>query len=167
MRALGLDPGTTRRNPVGVALVRWGLDEPRPALLGSAQLLPGTSESLSDFLGRLGARLRADWLNGVEILGVEWPFVGENAQSALDLAACCGVALAAAGERGLSTYQLSPQQAKLALAGHGGADKDAMMAAARARFGRQLPKDQADAVGIALAALVKARHYEQLKLKRF
>lgn len=165
MRALGFDPGTTRRNPVGVALVAWPLDEERPALLGAAQLQPGTSEALADFLGRLGARLRGDWLNGVEIVGVEWPYVGENAQSALDLAACCGVALAAAGERGLRAYQLSPSEAKVALAGHGGADKDAMMAAARSRFGRQLPKDQADAVGIALAALVKARHYEQLKLR--
>ena len=166
MRALGIDPGATRRNPTGVALVAWPLDVERPALLGAAALLPGTSEALSDFLGRLGRRLSDDWLNGVEIVGVEWPYVGENAQSALDLAACCGVALGAAGERGLRTYQLSPSEAKVALAGHGGADKDAMMAAARARFGRTLPKDQADAVGIALAALIKARHYEQLKLKR-
>lgn len=155
MRVLGFDPGTTRANPAAVALLSNTQDG--PTLLGAASLYPAKAESLSAFLGRLGARLRGDWLSGVVLLGVEWPYVGANPRGALVLAACCGVALAAAGERGVRTKLISPQHAKLALAGHGAADKAAMMAAARLRFGRALPKDEADAVGIALAAMTEGK----------
>ena len=88
--------------------------------------------------------------------------MGENPQSALDLAACCGAVLGAAGERGVRCRLISPQGAKVALAGHGGADKTAMMAAVEHRFGCRLSKDRADAVGVALAALEKERQRRRL-----
>ena len=149
MRVLGFDPGTTKANPVGVALVAgW----PSPRLLGTAHLAPSAGDTLAEFLGALSQRMRNDWLNSVDLLAVEWPYIGKNAQSALDLAACCGAALAAAGERGVRTALIAPTQAKLALTGSGDADKAAMMAAVRIQFGVTIPKDHADAVGIALAA---------------
>ena len=164
MLSLGLDPGISRANPVGVALVRWPLGESSPVLLGTAQLAPLPREPLATFLGRLSYRLSLDWLQGVQLLGVEWSYVGENAQSALDLAACCGAALAAAGEAGITAHLVTPSQAKLALAGRGNADKPMMIDAVRQQFGRTVPKDQADAVGIALAALTLARRPAQLRL---
>jgi crossover junction endodeoxyribonuclease RuvC len=100
----------------------------------------------------------------VQLLAVEWPYVGENPQSALDLAACCGAALASAGEVGIPAHLISPAQAKQALAGVGNAPKEQMIAAVRLQFGRTVPKDQADAVGIALAALTLARRPAQLRL---
>ena len=166
MIALGIDPGITRENPVGAALVRWPLGEASPVLLGAATLRPVGSEPLALFLGRLGLRLRTDWLNNVELAGVEWPYIGENPQSALDLAACCGVVLGAAGEAGIRCLQVSPAQAKLALAGRGSATKQMMIDAAHQQFGRALVKDAADAVGIALAALVEARRAVQLPLPK-
>jgi crossover junction endodeoxyribonuclease RuvC len=149
MRVLGLDPGTTKANPTGVALLTgW----PSPRLLGTAHLAPERGDSLAEFLGVLSQRLRSDWLNGVDLLAVEWPYVGKNAQSALDLAACCGAAFAVAGERGIRCALVTPSQAKLALAGSGSADKAAMIDAVRVQFGIVVLKDHADAVGIALAA---------------
>jgi selenocysteine lyase/cysteine desulfurase len=48
MRVLGLDPGTTKGNPVGVALVTgW----PSPRLLGTAHLAPAAGDTLAEFLG--------------------------------------------------------------------------------------------------------------------
>ena len=166
MHAIGLDPGTTRQNPAAVALVRWLPGDPAPILLGTTQLTPARHETLAEYLGRLGARLRTDWLGGVTLLAVEWPYVGENPQSALDLAACCGAALAAAGEAGVTTHLVSPAQAKQALVGVGNATKEQMIAAVRVQFGRALPKDQADAVGIALAGLVIVRRAVQLPLPK-
>jgi Holliday junction resolvasome RuvABC endonuclease subunit len=154
MRILGFDPGTSPTNPAAVALIDWpsGGD---PRLIGTAQLAPRSGETQEAFLGRLAQRLRDDWLIGVDLIGVEWPYFDRNAQSALVLAACCGVALGAAGERGVRGVRVAPTEAKAALAGAGGADKAAMMAAVRFQFGVHVPKDQADAVGIALAARTK------------
>jgi crossover junction endodeoxyribonuclease RuvC len=151
VKILGLDPGTTATNPTGVALIDWpsGGD---PRLLGTAQIAPRPGESLESFLGRLAQRLRGDWLSGVDLLGIEWPYVGKNAQSAMMLAACWGAAQGAAGERGVSCVHIAPTQAKAALTGDGKADKAAMREAVRVQFGVKIPKDQADAVGIALAA---------------
>ena len=151
MRILGLDPGTTKPNPTGVALLTWALgDEAR--LLGTAHLAPTPHQSLASFLGELAARLRTDWLNQVDLVGIEWPYVGKNAQSALDLAACCGAVLSAAGERGIACVLISPAEGKLALAGTSSASKQAMIDAVRLQFRLAVPKDHADAVGIALAA---------------
>lgn len=154
MKILGFDPGTSATNPAAVALIDWpsGGD---PRLIGTAQMAPRSGETQEDFFGRVAQRLRDDWLIGVDLLGVEWPYAGQNVQSALVLAACCGVALGAAGERGIRGVRVAPTEAKAALAGAGGADKAAMKEAVRVQFGVKIPKDQADAVGIALAARTK------------
>jgi Holliday junction resolvasome RuvABC endonuclease subunit len=75
-----------------------------------------------------------------------------------------GGAATAAGEAGIVAHLVTPSQAKLALAGRGNADKQMMIDAVRQQFGRTVPKDQADAVGIALAALTLARRPAQLRL---
>jgi crossover junction endodeoxyribonuclease RuvC len=156
MRVLGFDPGTTKENPSAVALVSWPAGG-EPRLIGTAQMAPRPGDTLSAFLGTIGPRLRLDWLNRVDLVGVEWPYFGKNAQSALDLAACCGTAMTAAGERGIPCVQVSPSEAKKALTRKSDAEKKDMIEAVRVQFQMRVPKDQADAVGIALAAVVSYR----------
>jgi Holliday junction resolvasome RuvABC endonuclease subunit len=146
---LALDPGTTRTNPAGIALLR------------SCEVVEFTivfaplnrHESFSAFLGRLH-RMLSDIavVYPLTLCGVEWPFVGKNAQSALDLAAVCGVMLAVAGAAGVPCYQVNPTHVKQALTREAAASKKAMMDAVEQRYQIRISKDAADAVGVALAA---------------
>jgi crossover junction endodeoxyribonuclease RuvC len=146
---LALDPGTTRTNPAGIALLRT------PDTLEFATTFAplNSHEPFSSYLSRLDCFL-TDIAAGfpLTLCGVEWPFVGKNAQSALDLAAVCGVMLAVAGAAGVPCYQINPMHVKQALAGNAHATKAEMIAAVTQRYQVRISKDAADAVGVALAA---------------
>ena len=77
MRALGLDPGTTRRNPTGVALVVWPLAAERPQLLGATALLPEPAESLADFLDK-NPDVKKDWDTKVGDRMQKIVFIGQH-----------------------------------------------------------------------------------------
>jgi Holliday junction resolvasome RuvABC endonuclease subunit len=146
---LALDPGLTRTNPAGIALLRSCEEiqfaSPFPPL--------NSHEPFSAYLSRLDCFL-TDIAAGfpLTLCGVEWPFVGKNAQSALDLAAVCGVMLAVAGAAGVPCYQVNPTHVKQALTREAAASKKAMMDAVEQRYQIRISKDAADAVGVALAA---------------
>lgn len=59
-----------------------------------------------------------------EAVALESPFYGKNVQSMLKLGRAQGVAIAAAMAHGSPTVEYAPRKIKLAIAGHGNADKD-------------------------------------------
>ena len=146
---LAVDPGLTRTNPAGIAL----LSSCEVIQFATTFTPLNRHEPFSAYLGRLHLLLsNIAAASPLTLCGVEWPFVGKNAQSALDLAAVCGVVLAVAGAAGVPCYQVNPMHVKQALSGTTHATKADMIAAVTLRYQVKISKDAADAVGVALAA---------------
>ncbi|MFZ3043946.1 MAG: crossover junction endodeoxyribonuclease RuvC [Minisyncoccia bacterium] len=151
MRILAIDPGYDR---LGVAVIEG--DPSRPSLIWSDCILPEK--------GRREERLAHVW-NAVSeaiktyapgMLAIETLFFSINKKTAIGVAEARGAILSAAGVAGLPVVEYSPQQIKLAVTGHGGADKSAVA--------HMIPKllvlpekkrldDELDAIAIGITAL--------------
>lgn len=152
MRILAIDPGYDR---LGIAVIEG--DPSRPTLVMSACVLPEKGpreERLACVLCAIEDAIRA---HAPEALAIETLFFSVNKKTALGVAEARGVALAAAGHASLPVIECSPQQIKLAVAGHGGADKKAIASMVPRLV--SLPKkkrldDELDAIAIGITALV-------------
>jgi crossover junction endodeoxyribonuclease RuvC len=161
VRILGIDPGSrycgygvvervtrSARAPRGLAYVECGVLEPqRQAPLASrlAEIGVGLREVI--------AELRPD------AVAVEGVFHGRNARSALQLGHSRGVALACAGEAGLSVFEYAPATVKRSVAGSGAATKLQVLAMVRTFCAlRRAPRlDASDALAVAICHLFHAR----------
>jgi crossover junction endodeoxyribonuclease RuvC len=154
VRALGIDPGSR--------VTGWGVVERAGSSLraldcGTVAL--GAHETIGARLARLQDACRellAAWRPDVVVL--ERAFVARNVQSALRLGEVRGVVLAVVACSGAALRELTPAEAKLGVAGHGAADKDAVARGVRARLRLStLPaSDAADALALALCLLERA-----------
>jgi len=151
MKVLGIDPGYDR---LGMAVLEG--DPSRPTLVWSECILPpkGNPEV------RL-ARVYAETASALkehtpDILAIETLFFSTNKKTALAVAEARGAILAAAGAANVPVREFSPGTVKLAVTGHGGADK--------AAIARMLPHlltlpekkrldDELDAMAVAIAGL--------------
>ncbi len=156
MRILAIDPGFDR---MGIAVLEG--DPSKPALIWSDCITPekGPAEQ------RLAVVSRATWeaiqTYQPEALALETLFFSKSVSTALGVAEARGVVLAAAGAAGLPVIECSPQTVKLAVTGHGAADKTAIA--------RMVPKlvslppkpkrldDELDAIAVGIAGLSQAR----------
>ncbi|MHB8710305.1 MAG: crossover junction endodeoxyribonuclease RuvC [Minisyncoccota bacterium] len=151
MRILAIDPGYDR---LGIAIVEG--DPSRPTLLMSDCVLPakGAPEERLACIARAVAAAIEKY--APDALGIETLFFSINKKTALGVAEARGVVLAAAGVASLPVIECSPQQVKLAVTGHGGADKIAVA--------RMIPRllilppkkyldDEIDAIAIGITAL--------------
>jgi crossover junction endodeoxyribonuclease RuvC len=92
-------------------------------------------------------------------LAVERQIFAANKTTALDVAKALGVVLLAAAERGLEAREYAPPEVKLAVVGHGGAEKrqvQYMVAKLLGLEGPPRPDDAADALAIAIAHALRA-----------
>ncbi len=120
MRVLGIDPGT-RATGYGVV----GEDARRIYFVGAGtiktsgrlslpkrlrQIFEGLTQVISDFQP--------------DAIAVENTFLSNNFATALKLGQACGVALLSAELSGLKVYDYTPSQVKLAVVGHGAAEKE-------------------------------------------
>lgn len=99
--------------------------------------------------------------------GIESPWVGPNAATALYL----GMAYGAADYiiyklTGLKPYPVRPAEAKRHFTGHGNATKEEVARTAQLRFGIESPEylDVTDAMAVAFAVSIVHRQGEQLKI---
>lgn len=155
MRILAIDPGYDR---LGIAIIEG--DPSRPTLLMSACVEPAKG-AREDRLAEVSSAVTAA-ISGYspDALALETLFFSINKKTAIGVAEARGAILAAAGTASLPVIECSPQQIKLAVTGHGGADKTAV-----ARMIPQLvtlPKkkrldDELDAIAIGITALAKGR----------
>ncbi|MHB8660980.1 MAG: crossover junction endodeoxyribonuclease RuvC [Minisyncoccota bacterium] len=158
MRILAIDPGYDR---LGIAVIEG--NPSRPTLVMSDCVLPAKGAA-QERLAHI-AHAIADTIKtyAPDALGIETLFFSINKKTALGVAQARGVALAAAGIAALPVIECSPQQVKLAVTGHGGADK--------AAIARMIPRlvtlpkkkfldDELDAIAIGITALAAglARH---------
>lgn len=156
MRVIGIDPGYDR---LGIAVLEG--DPSRPTLVMSDCITPpkGTPE---ERLTRVYAEV-ADALAryAPDLLAIETLFFSTNKKTALMVSEARGAILAASGSKGVPVREFSPAVVKLAVTGHGAADK-----AAIARMVPQLvalPQkkrldDELDAIAVAIAGLSARLH---------
>jgi len=157
MFVLGIDPGVTR---CGYGFVQRESARPAAALaagvlttLPSAPL-PERLASLHADLAALLADLKPD------VVVVERVLFSANARTAMATGQASGLALALASQAGCSVFTYSPNEVKLAVAGHGGADKrqvQRMVATLLGLASPPQPADAADALALALTHLCLAR----------
>lgn len=146
-RVLGLDPGSLR---TGYGIVDCDARGDVHVASGCVQVR-GTSLALR--LHQIHSRL-------VELIeayrpdevAVERVFMHRNADSALKLGQARGAALTAAVVRGAAVFEYAPRAVKLAVVGHGGADKAqvAHMVCVLLSIGEPATADVSDALAIAL-----------------
>lgn len=161
---LGLDPGLAC---LGHAVLLG--PDPLPAYCGVWEHGPGAGTEderlalYAESLACLLDDLQAEYGAHPSLACLEAQFVSPDParrKAVLQVAAARGCCLGVLGSRGVSAITVRPQDAKLALAGTGGATKAQMLEAARRRWGLELQaKDEhlADAIGIALAGAARHR----------
>ena len=159
MFVLGIDPGLTR---TGFGLVRRSGGRVEAVGAGVLSTEPGKAISvrLTDLAN--GLRSVIDEYQPDE-MALETVFTNRNRATAISVGRASGVALLVAGEAGLSVTEYTPTAIKLAVAGSGTADKEAMQQMVGRRLGlRSAPKpaDAADALGIALC------HIQSIQFQR-
>jgi crossover junction endodeoxyribonuclease RuvC len=94
-------------------------------------------------------------LHRPDLVAVERIFFSRNAQTALAVGHARGVVLLAAAEAGVAVREATPSEVKVAVAGHGGADKDQVARMLRMMLTMDelpTPDDAADALAVAVWA---------------
>jgi crossover junction endodeoxyribonuclease RuvC len=153
---LGIDPGVAR---CGYGAVRRGPGGPEAIAYGvlrttSDRSLPERLAGLEQELEGLVAEIRP------EALAVERVLFQTNAHTAMAVGQASGLALAIAARRAVPVTYYSPNEVKLAVAGHGAAVKEQVqeMVTRLLRLGETpRPADAADALALALTHLWGAR----------
>jgi len=158
MRVLGIDPGYDR---LGIAVVEG--DASRPTLLWSDCILPkkGSPEKRLAEVAQAVTKAIASYTP--DALGIETLFFSINKKTALGVAEARGAVLAAAGIASLQVIECSPQQVKIAVTGHGGADKTAVALMIPRLLTLPTKKrldDELDAIAVGITALASgiSRH---------
>lgn len=156
MRVLGVDPGLTR---CGVGVV----DGPpsRPHHVGTELIGTSPDTPLAERLLAIHAGVTAAIAaHAPDAIAVEQVLFSNNVRTAMATGQAAGVALLAAAQSGLPVAIYPPTEVKLAVAGSGAADKEAVgrMVAAQLRLEEApRPADVADALAVALCHLGRAR----------
>jgi crossover junction endodeoxyribonuclease RuvC len=155
MRVLGIDPGYDR---LGLAVLEG--DPSKPVHVWSDCVMPAKGSAETRLAAVYDAVSSAILQYHPDKLSLETLLFSTNKKTALAVAESRGAILAAAGAHHLPISEHSPGQVKLAVTGHGSADK-----AAIARMIPHLialpPKkrldDELDAVAVAIAGLSDRR----------
>jgi crossover junction endodeoxyribonuclease RuvC len=157
MRVLGVDPGSA---VCGYGVVEGRLGDPRFVTAGairSTSLQPGPKRLL-----HIHERLLSiiDEFEP-DALSLERHFVAINVQSAFRLGEARAMAMLAAAQRAVEFFEYPPNEVKLAVAGHGHADKPQVKYMVRRTLGLaptvDLTDDAADALAVAICHLGRGR----------
>ena len=152
MRILGIDPGTVAMG-YGVidssddetTLVDCGvLDCPVRSPIG--ERLSFLYEELEKIISRYQP----------EAVAIERPFVAKNVRSTLAIGKAQAVAILAAANRGIPSYEYTPTQIKQRVADYGASSKEQVQEMVRLQLGlSQVPQpaDAADALAVAICHL--------------
>jgi len=164
MRILGIDPGTVT---MGYGIIEGRDDE--IALVDYGAL---TSRQRSP----IGERLSYLYNELLEVIShcqpdavaIEQPFMSRNVKSALAVGRAQAVAILAAANRGIPTYEYTPTQVKQRVANYGASSKEQIQEMVKLQLGLSEvpePSDAADALAIAICHLREV-HLENLLADR-
>lgn len=152
MFVLGIDPGVSR---CGYACIQKVASGARAVAIGVIRTSP--DDELPRRLAELQRELRSLFDDfEPDALAIERVLFQNNARTAMSVGQASGLAMAEAAVRDIEVAQYSPNEAKLAVAGHGGADKVQMQQMVKTLLGLEVvprPADAADAAALALCHL--------------
>lgn len=151
MRVLGIDPGFDR---LGLAVLEG--DPSRPTVVWSDCVCPPPGAPEERLAAVSKAVEEAIIMHRPDAMAIETLFFSTNRKTAMGVAQARGAILAVAGAHGVAIREFNPAQVKLAVTGHGGADKKAIA--------RMIPHlvnltprprldDELDAIAVAIAGL--------------
>ena len=152
MRVLGIDPGTV---VVGYGVIDSQADEMTMVCcnaLTCSQRSP-VGERLNYLYNKISEVISCYQPDAV---AVEQPFVAKNARSALAIGRAQAVAMLAASQRGIPTYEYTPAQIKRVVANYGASSKEQIQEMVKLQLGlAQVPQpnDAADALAVAICHL--------------
>ena len=149
MKILGIDPGTV--------VMGWGVVEGEGTELALVDFGAITVNEKSPMGERLN-RLYTELLKIVrhhhpDCVAVEQPFVAKNVRTALAIGRAQAIALLAAANQGIPSYEYTPAQVKLRVANYGAGSKEQIQEMVRLQLGlREIPQpnDAADALAVAI-----------------
>ena len=159
MRILGIDPGTVTMG--------YGVIEEQESELGlmdcgaltTAPNMPLSQRLHTLYLGLLNLIARYQ----PSEIAIEQPFVAKNVRSALAVGQAIGMAMVAAGEKGIPIHQYTPTQVKQAVSSYGRSGKEQVQEMVRIQLrlsSLPQPSDAADALAVALC------HVQEMHLAR-
>ncbi|HET8929911.1 MAG TPA: crossover junction endodeoxyribonuclease RuvC [Acidimicrobiales bacterium] len=152
MFVLGIDPGVSR---CGYACIQKTSSGPHTVAIGVIRTSP--ADELPQRLAELQRELRSLFDDFTpDALAIERVLFQNNARTAMSVGQASGLAMAEAASRNIEVAQYSPNEAKLAVAGHGGADKVQMQQMVKTLLKLDVvpkPADAADAAALALCHL--------------
>ena len=160
MRILGVDPGTIT---MGYGIIEVNEDEVTPVAFGALN---------SPARSPIGERLSSLYRQLLEIISrhqpdavaVEQPFMARNVRAALAVGRAQAIAILAAANQGIPTYEYSPTQVKQRVADYGASSKEQVQEMVRLQLGLAevpQPNDAADALAVALCHL-RETHLDSL-----
>jgi len=149
MRILGIDPGTLT---MGYGVIESQNDEITMIDCGvfscrARSPIGGRLSYLYGEPGRIISRYQPD------VMAVESPFMAKNVRSALAIGKAQAVAILAAANNGISSYEYTPTQVKQMVAGYGTSSKEQIQEMVKLQLGlSQVPQsfDAADALAVAI-----------------
>ncbi len=149
MRILGIDPGTIA---MGYGVIASQDDE--ITLVDYGTLTTKARSPMGERLSYLYNRLlEIISQHQPDVVAVEQPFVAKNAKTALAIGRAQTVAILAAANQGIPTYEYTPTQIKQRVANYGASSKEQIQEMVRLQLGlSQVPEsnDAADALAVAL-----------------
>jgi len=152
MRILGIDPGTVA---MGYGVIESGNDE--TTLIDYGVLTTQARSPIGERLGYLYNKL----LEIVsrfqpDAVAIEQPFMAKNVKSALAIGRAQAVAILAAANKGIPSYEYTPTQIKQRVANYGASSKEQIQEMVRLQLGLSeapQPSDASDALATALCHL--------------
>jgi crossover junction endodeoxyribonuclease RuvC len=154
MLVMGIDPGVAstgfgvvrvagaEMSAVDAGVIRAPRDEPAAGRL--ARIHDAVAELLS--------------LHQPSALALEDVYFGRNARSAIAVGQARGVALLAAGQRGIACFDYTPQAVKMSVCGSGSATKDQVQRMVGALLGMTQAPESDHAADALAAAICHAGH---------
>lgn len=93
-----------------------------------------------------------------DTVGIETLFFNKNVKTAIGVAQARGIILYLAKTAGCTVYEFGPQEIKVAVTGHGGSDKTAVLAMVH-RLVKNVPEnaldDEYDAIAVGITCLAQ------------
>jgi len=165
MRILGIDPG---RVIMGYGVIESGDDE--ISLVDYGALRSPERSPIGERLSYLyNELLKIIQRYQPDAVAIEQPFMmARNVQSALAIGEAQAVAILAAANSGIPSYQYAPTQVKQRVASYGASSKEQVQEMVRLQLGLSQvpqPNDAADALAVALCHL-REMHLSNLLAKQ-
>lgn len=152
MKILGIDPGTV---VMGYGIIDAIDDE--ITLIDYGALTSKKNEDIGERLHQLYIGIQeVIQHHSPDAVAVEQPFIAKNVRSAMAIGRAQAIALLAATEKGIPTYEYTPTQIKQRVANYGASSKEQIQEMVRLQLGLQevpQPNDAADAIAVAICHL--------------